>query len=309
MPARCQRSQGQPIRAWSYFGIFLNRVPAIPWQMQTVFFLGPEGTFSHILARKRFGNRARLEACATLEAVVESAVGQPGSLALVPVENSSGGTVYDSIDVLIRHSGHLAVDEELALDVRIALLRQGAGPVQTVYSHFTQLKHHAGWLKARFPKARLKAVDSTALAARRASLAHGAAALASPGAAEIYGLDVEEIPASDHAANVTHFFLVRSGEPVPYDGKSSSKTALVVALPNVCGSLHAFLGPFARLGISLSRIVSRPVPGKPRTYVFFLEIEGDPRRENVRKALASAGRKAETMVSLGSFPCGKRFKS
>jgi prephenate dehydratase len=225
------------------------------------------------------------------------------------VENSSGGTVYDSIDVLIRHSGHLVVDEELALDVRIALLRKGEGPVQTVYSHFTQLKHHAGWLKNRFPKARLKAVESTALAAKRASLSRGAAALASPGAAEIYGLEAEEIPASGHAANVTHFFLVRSGVPVSYDGKSSSKTALVVALPNVCGSLHAFLGPFARLGISLSRIVSRPVPGKPQTYVFFLEIEGDPRREAVRRALASAARKAGTMVSLGSFPCGKRYKS
>lgn len=292
-----------------HFRIFLNLVPDIPEVMQTVYYLGPEGTFSHILARKRFGNHARLQACATLEAVVESAVAEPGSLALVPVENSSGGTVYDSIDVLIRHSGCLAVDEELALDVRIALLRKGAAPVQTVFSHFTQLKHHAGWLKTKFPKARLKAVESTALAAKRASLSRGAAALASPGAAEIYGLQVEEIPSSGHTANVTHFFLVRSGEPIPFDGKSPSKTALVVALPNVCGSLHAFLGPFAKLGISLSRIVSRPVPGKPQTYVFFLEIEGDPRREDVCKALGSAARKAESMISLGSFPSGKRFKS
>jgi prephenate dehydratase len=276
--------------------------------MSTVFYLGPEGTFSHILALERFGRGADLRQCATLEAVVESAMECPGSLALVPVENSSGGTVYDSIDVLIRHSGHLAVEEELALNVRIALLKKGRGPVSVVYSHFTQIKHHAGWLKENFPKARLKPVESTAKAAKLAATGRGGAALASPGAAAIYGLEVAEIAPLTHT-NITHFFIIRRGAPQPFHGTSHSKTALVVTLPNVCGSLHAFLGPFARQKISLSRIVSRPVPGKPQTYVFFIEIEGDPRSPQVKKALTSAKAKSKSLVSLGSFPCGKRFNS
>jgi prephenate dehydratase len=276
--------------------------------MQTVYYLGPEGTFSHILARSRFGKRATFLQCATLEAVVESALENPGSLALVPVENSSGGTVYDSIDVMIRHSGELAVEEELALDVRIALLRKGKGPLKVVYSHFTQIKHHAEWLHAKCPGVRLVPVESTAIAAKRAAGSAGAAALASPGAAPIYGLEVAEMPPTTQT-NITHFFVVRAGKPLENPDRLARKTALVATLPNVCGSLHAFLGPFARQAVSLSRIVSRPVPGKPQTYVFFVEVEGDPRSEPMRKALAAASKKTESLVSLGSFPRGKRFKS
>lgn len=280
------------------------------WQPGRVFFLGPEGTFSHILAAKRFGKSAELRKCRTIESVVEGALADPDAAGLIPVENSSGGTVPESVDVLIRHAGRLAVIEELALDVRIALLSRHGGPLLKIYSHFTQIRHHADWLRARHPKARLIAVESTAEAARRAARSAGAGALASPGAAEIYGLGHMEWPPAPGTANVTHFFVVRAGEPAAATPGRALKTALVAALPNVCGSLHAFLGPFARNGISLSRIVSRPVPGKPRTYVFFLEIEAGEAEPAAAKALAQARRRAEFLRSLGSFPRGgRRFKS
>jgi len=274
-----------------------------------IHYLGPEGTFSHILAIKRFGARAEFEQCATLESVIEETVADPGSFGLLPVENSSGGTVYDSIDGLIRHAGNLGVTEELSLDVRIALLRKERGRVKTVFSHFTQIKHHSAWLELKFPGVKLVPVESTAEAARRAARTSGAAALASPGAAAIYGLGSVEIPPGTKAPNVTHFYVLRAGVPSPPSTDVATKTALIAALPNVCGSLHAFLGPFARLGISLSRIVSRPVPGKPQTYVFFVEVEGDERTPAVARALRRAEAFTESLVSLGSFAKGKRYKS
>lgn len=274
--------------------------------MQTVFYLGPEGTFSHILAGKRF--RARLQRCDTLDSVVEHALHSPGSLALLPVENSSGGTVYDSIDLLIRNAPRLHVLEELALDVRIALLGRDGNDVRVVYSHFVQLKHHAGWIAKHFPKARCKALDSTALAARRAASTRGAAALASPGAADVYGLKVIARPPAAKIANVTHFYVVGEGSQHSVSAKAT-RTALVVTLPNHCGSLHAFLGPFARQGISLTRIVSRPVPGHPQTYVFFIEIEGHPQTPEVARALRQAAKLAASITSLGSFPSGRKFQS
>jgi len=275
--------------------------------MAEVFYLGPEGTFSHILARKRFGAKPRLSASPTIEAVFDGVLGLPGSLGLVPIENSSGGTVYDSADLLIRHAGRIFIREELALDVRIALLGHDKKNITTIFSHFVQLKHHAEWLKARYPAARLRAVASTAVAAQKAAASRHAAALASPGAAEVYGLKVLEPPAVRQAVNVTHFFII--GTAAADDSAGRQKTGLVAALPNTCGSLHRFLGPFARQQVSLSRIVSRPVPGQPQTYVFFLEIEGGPGEVKVARALQRAGALTEKLTSLGSYPSGRRYKS
>jgi len=87
------------------------------------------------------------------------------------------------------------------------------------------------------------------------------------------------------------------------------KTALIAALRNECGSLHKFLGPFAREHVSLTRIVSRPVPGQPQTYVFYVEIEGGPATPAVNRALARAGKIARSLDNLGTFPLGRRFCS
>jgi chorismate mutase / prephenate dehydratase len=275
--------------------------------VRSVCYLGPEGTFSHILARKRFGKRAILVPCPTVEAVFERVLSAPENLGIVPIENSSGGTVYDSVDLLIRHAGRVFIQEELALDVRIALLGRRGKAIATVFSHFVQIRHHAEWLKMRHPRARLLAVASTAVAAQKAAASSRAAALASPGAAEVYGLEVLELPSLAQTVNVTHFFVI--GAASGYSREKSEKTALVAALPNICGSLHKFLGPFAREKVNLSRIVSRPVPGKPQTYVFFLEVDGNPNSVSVDRALHRAGALAESMTNLGSYPARRRFKS
>ena len=209
--------------------------------MRPVNYLGPEGTFSHILARKRFGKRAVLTPCPTIEAIFDRVLASSDALGIVPIENSSGGTVYDSVDLLIRHAGRVFIREELTMDVRIALLGRAGKVISTVYSHFVQIKHHADWLKARHPRARVRAVASTALAARKASASKTAAALASPGAAEVYGLEVLEIPSVGRSPNVTHFFTI--GRESPEFDDEGQRTALVAALPNVCGSLYRFLGP------------------------------------------------------------------
>lgn len=275
--------------------------------MPKVFYLGPEGTFSHILARRNFGARAGLSGCPSIEGVFEGVLATPGSLGLVPIENSSGGTVFDSADLLIRYAGRVFIREELALDVRIALLGHDKKNITTIFSHFVQIKHHAEWLNERYPRARLRAVASTAVAAQKAASGRHAAALASPGAASIYGLKILETPAVRQTVNVTHFFVI--GAAAADEPAGVQKTGLVAALPNTCGSLHRFLGPFARQGVSLSRIVSRPVPGQPQTYVFFLEIEGGPREVRVARALERAGALTEKMTSLGAYPAGRRYKS
>ncbi|MEI8293740.1 MAG: prephenate dehydratase domain-containing protein [bacterium] len=274
--------------------------------MSQVAYLGPEGTFSGILARQRFGKKADLIACTAIDGVFESVLSGATPLGLVPVENSSGGTVYDTIDLLIRHAESIFIVEELSLDIRIALLGRTGAPPRTVYSHFTQIKHHADWLKNHHPKASLVPVASTAMACERAAADTKAAALASPGAAGIYQLDVLATPSEGSEVNVTNFFTI-ARKPTSPD--KSERTALVATLLNQCGSLHKFLGPFARQNVSLTRIVSRPVPGQPQTYVFYIEVEGAATESSVARALNLAKRRARSISMLGSFPLGRRFRS
>ncbi|MCX6961528.1 MAG: chorismate mutase [Verrucomicrobia bacterium] len=274
--------------------------------MSQVAYLGPEGTFSGILARQRFGKKADLNACGAIDGVFESVLSGSTPLGLVPVENSSGGTVYDTIDLLIRHSGSIFILEEISLDIRIALLGHKGTAVQTVYSHFTQIKHHAEWLKIHHPDATLVPVASTATASERAAADPKAAALASPGAAEIYKLDILATPSDGQEVNVTNFFIIARK---PLDTPTPNRTALAATLQNQCGSLHKFLGPFARQKVTLTRIVSRPVPGQPQTYVFYIELEGAEEDPAVARALELANRQAQSISILGTFPLGRRFRS
>jgi chorismate mutase/prephenate dehydratase len=282
-----------------------------------VAYLGPEGTFSHLLARKRFGLKRELQPCADLSAAFDIIKQHPEALAVVPIENSSGGTIYDTVDLLVREAGRIFVREDLSLDVRLALLGRTGKPVKEIFSHFAPLHHHRDWLAERFPGARICPVASTAVAAALAAKSRAGAALAAPGAAELYELDVLQFPIRPESVNVTRFYIVGQ-KPTPLasaPNRKPHKTALVFRLKNACGSLHAFLGPFRKMGVNLRMIVSRPIPGQPETYVFFAEVEGALGRGSahpvgpVAEALAKAGRHAETLQTLGSFPMGRRYGS
>lgn len=276
--------------------------------MAPVAYLGPRGTFSHIVARRRFRSEERLVPCESIGAVFEFLMERPDALAVVPVENSSGGTIYDTVDLLIEHAGELFVTEELELDVRIALLGKKGEPIRRVFSHFVQLQHHRAWLKENLPGAKVEAVSSTALAAERAAGVKGGAALSAPGAAEIHGLDVLRCPVIPGKSNVTHFLVLARQERTPKNPQEA-RTALAVSFSNECGSLYRFLEPFAKARVNINRIISRPFPGHADRAVFFMEIDGAPGVPAYDAVIRRAQHRSETFSGFGSYPWGRRVRS
>lgn len=280
----------------------------------SVAFLGPEGTFSHLVALRRYPKRSGLP-CATITEVFHAVRSGQASCGIVPIENSSGGTITETVDLLIEQAGHLAIAEELALDVRLALLGKKGTPFQALrnlYSHVMPLRHHRDWIRENLPSVRMVESPSTAEAARKAALSATSAALAAPGAGELYGLSVLKFPVRPEAVNVTHFFVIVPSSavfPATPSAPNRFKTAVVAALPQTPGSLHRFLGPFARAGANLCRIVSRPVPGRPETYVFYLEVEGASGDPRVRKALSGARKLSVRIEALGSYPSRPRYRT
>ena len=279
----------------------------------SVAFLGPEGTFSHLVALRRYPKREGIP-CATITEVFHAVRSGQASCGIVPIENSSGGTITETVDLLIEQAGHLEISEELALDVRLALLgKKGTSftALRNLYSHVMPLRHHRDWVRENIPFVRMVESTSTAEAAKQAARSSTSAALAAPGAAALYGLSVLKFPVRPEAVNVTHFFVIG---PVRKEGSSGktegrAKTAVIAELPQTSGSLHRFLGPFARAGANLCRIVSRPVPGRPETYVFYLEVEGSATDAKVRKALAGARRLSVLLRILGSYASRPRYRT
>lgn len=281
-----------------------------------VAYLGPEGTFSHLVALRRYPKNPGLP-CATISEVFHAVRAGEAAFGIVPIENSSGGTITETVDLIIEQAGSIRIAEELALDVRLALLgKKGArfSSLRTLYSHVMPLRHHRDWILLNLPGVQMVESASTAEAARKAARTAASAALAAPGAAALYGLSILKFPVRPEAVNVTHFFVIASAPAGGVaksvaSGKARRKTAIVAALPQTSGSLHRFLGPFARAGVNLCRIVSRPVPGQPETYVFYLEVEGAADEPKVRKALDGASKLAARLEIPGSYPTRPRYRS
>ncbi len=273
-----------------------------------VAYLGPVGTFSHIVAMRRFGDAAELVPRADLTGVVEFLGEASGNRALVPVENTSGGTIYGTVDLLIEMAGRVFVRESIALAVRMALIGRAGEKVERVYSHFVQIHNHRDWFRENLPDAEVIPVASTALAAELAAAQSGSAALSAPGAAEIYDLEVLRCPVLEGSGNVTHFFvLANSAAEVSAEGVA--RTALAVSFGNESGSLYRFLEPFARAGVNVNRIISRPFPGRTDQVMFFLEVDGAPGGEVFDGVVREAEVRSEVFVNFGSYGFARRIQS
>jgi prephenate dehydratase len=274
---------------------------------QTVAFLGPEGTYSHLVAQKRFGIGARMAPLPTIGDVFAYVARHRDASGIVPVENSSGGVIHETIDILMANRPRVAVIEELSLNVKLALLGHRGEPILRLYSHLMPLEHCAKWIKRHLPRVEKRTASSTALAAQEAAADPNGAALASRGVARQARLSVLQYPVEADVPNLTVFLMIGHNPPVlPV---RSAKTTLDARLPNLPGSLCTFLEAFRVTDVNLCRIVSRPIRGSPRQYAFLVDIEGDTSCDRVKLALLLARRKGVALRVVGSYPCRKAYTS
>ncbi len=268
-----------------------------------VAYLGPAGTYSHKVARTRFGDEGEYLPRPTVDDAIRCVIDGEAEFCIVPMENSSGGTVYDTVDVLVdRDFPHerVGIREELSINVKLALVApEGEAEIETVYSHFAPLKHCGEWLSANYPGATLRPVESTAAAAREASERKHAAAIASREAAKTYGLKILHYPVAEGVTNVTQFIGIGARDA---GVTGASKTSIAFELLNKVGSLYEFLGGFAGNSINLTRIISRPIRGEPGKYVFLVDFEGVPEQPAAAAGLKEAEKLSTSLRNLGSYP-------
>ncbi len=265
-----------------------------------VAYLGPPGTFSQAAVTKHFGGAAETVPCATIDEVFHACEREHTDLAVVPVVNSTEGFVGRTLDLAV--SSPLKVCGEIEFRVRQNLLSKCGDNLQAVtvvYSHAQSLAQCANWLAAHLPHARRESVASNAEAARLASVNPQSAAIAGELAAQQFSVPICVAGIEDNPNNTTRFWLMgRSG--VRPSGRD--KTSLAIAVQHTAGAIHHTIEPFARYGVSMAHIESRPMPGNQWEYVFLIDLEGHADDAALKPALAEVQSRARFYKVLGAYP-------
>jgi len=271
-----------------------------------VAYLGPEGTYSNFVATKRFGKKCKFVPLPTILDVCKYVSNRSTRRGVIPIENSSGGAIYETVDILLAGNPRVRIAEEMTLNVRLALLGRKGERISELYSHFAPMEHCATWIEEHLPKASKNVVSSTAIAAQRARETRGAASIGNRKQARIYGLDVLEFPVQADIPNVTAFLAI--GQK-PELTTSRWKTTLAVKLPNEPGSLCTFLEVFRDEAVNLSLLISRPQRGSPKEYAFLVDIDGAGKNLKVKRAMRAARKTCMELRTIGSYPLRRPYTS
>ena len=264
-----------------------------------VAFLGPAGTFTHAAARELFGLAARYTEATTIDSVFDAVRRGDATYGVVPIENSTEGSVTPAIDALIE--GGVLIRRELVLEIGQCLMSTATGltQIERVYSHPQALAQCRVWLARHLAGAQLVQTPSTAAAAREALADAAGAAIGSRLAAELYGVPVLRDNVQDMAENATRFVMV-AAEDAPRTGRD--KTTIAFAVHDEQGALLRVLEVFRDHGINLTRIESRPSRQRAWDYVFLADLEGHREDANVHAALSDLSAKCPMLRNLGSYP-------
>jgi len=256
--------------------------------------LGPAGTYSHRAAKAVADEVAFSESKTAIVEAVASGEYQRG---VVPVENSTEGSVTEALDALAEYD--VAVVKELITPIRHALIAQGP-EFEVVASHEQALAQCRRYLDENYPSARLEATASTARGVERAREDAGVAAIGHPENAE-NGLQVVAEDIQDESSNATRFLVVA---PASERSEAGSKSSFIV-YPDVDypGLLLELLEPFAERDINLTRVESRPSGERLGDYVFHIDVEAGLYEERTADALAEIEDIAEGgwVRRLGSY--------
>jgi prephenate dehydratase len=280
-------------------------MPARKTDLRLAYF-GRAASFSHVAAQRRFP-RVELSECPTVEEAFALLEDGRVSHILVPIENASSGIITNTADQLMRlaKSGNttLRIREALTMRVELALLaRRDTRVVAKIYSHRAPFDHSRDWLARHYPQAEQVIVESTSEAAGLAAREKGAAAIAGLQAVAPNGLRVLSRDVGSEVANQTTFIVV--GPPLARPARATH-TSIVFELPHVPGSLVAVMQVLSRRALNLTKILSRPIPGRFEEYRFMIEFHGAEPEKQVADALARIGKLTTFLDVIGAYPVRK----
>lgn len=246
-------------------------------------YLGPKGTYCHEACNNYFAESKNIEKLPfksitdTLFAVIDSQI----DCAIVPIENSIYGSVFETVDMLMENEG-LNINDEIILNINHYLLsnkKYKKQEIKSIYSHTQALAQCRKYLREEFPNCELKERSSTALAAEEVTQKENTACIANKACMELYDLEIIDKNIQDEGHNQTRFAVVSLKEHVK---ENQNKMTMLFSTSHKPGELFRVLEVFDVLKINLSKIESRPAKTKLGEYIFWVDFEGNYNDKNVQ---------------------------
>lgn len=264
-----------------------------------VAYWGPPSTNTHLASIYKFGSATTFVAEDTIPDVFEEVERREADFGVVPIENSIEGIVHHTLDMFLRTD--LRICAEIYLQISHCLLSPAASldEVKKIYSNPVATAQCRRWLTSRMRGVEIVAASTTARAAQMARDDPESGAIANSLAAEEYGLNILANHIEDNPANKTRFLAIGAIQPKP---SGRDKTSIVVSVPHRSGALLTALEVFAKLGLNLTMIESRPTKLLPWEYVFYIDAQGHQSEEQMAAAIERLGECATFVKVLGSYP-------
>lgn len=259
---------------------------------------GIKGANSHEAAMTMFPN-SELRDYPLFSDVFEAVESGECSFGILPVENSTAGSVSAVYDLILRYRFYIVGALDLPIDHCLAGLKQSElEDIEKVISHPQALSQCEGYIsKHGF---QTFSWSNTAVAARDTAKEKriNLAAICSSKAAEEYGLKILDNHLQDNKYNSTRFIVISKKL---YIENNANKVSLCFCLPHETGSLYDMLGKFSSLGLNLTKIESRPIPGKSFEYLFYLDFSGSVKSDGVTELICSLSEEMPEFSFLGNY--------
>lgn len=272
-----------------------------------LFYLGPEGTYTHILAEKIFSKgNIELVPINSINNIIEKTAAEDASLGLIPVENNTSTTIHESINGIFEHN--LRIVGEASLQIKLNLIgKKGAklSDIKKVYSKDAALNQTSKFLKKN--KFMSEAVDSTAKGAEivLASPSNESGFIGSDAAAKVKGLEILVENIGDYQTNKTRFVLI-SQSMLELWADPARKLTVIFQLTHEPGSLAKLLTKLAEQNANLTKIESKPIPETDWEYQFWADIVLEDASDS-QKISEIFRQGSLTYKILGQYPVGEIY--
>lgn len=264
----------------------------------TIAYFGPEATFTHQAAIRKFGSSLNYSPHKSIADVFTEVSKGRADYGVVPVENSTEGFVTHTLDMLV--DSELKIVAQIILPIQQCLISKGPlSRIKKVFSHPQPIAQCRDYIQTRLHHVEMIETSSTTRAAELAAQEPDAAAIASALAAERYGLKILEKDIQDSSNNATRFFVL-GRQCSPPTGRD--RTSLILSIAHKVGALHKALTVFSKHKLNMTQIDSRPNKRKAWEYFFFLDCDGHYQDRKVSKAIAELQKVCNFVKVLGSYP-------
>jgi 3-deoxy-7-phosphoheptulonate synthase len=269
---------------------------------EAVAFQGEHGAFSEKAARQFFGDKAKTSPSGAFRDVFQKVVAGEVAFGIVPVENTLGGSIHQNYDLLVEFDVQIVGETKLRVVHNLIANRSTKLPdIRRIYAHPQAAAQCERFLRQHPTWSVLQVYDTAgSVKMIKEEKAMDAAAIASSAAAKHFDMEILKEGIESDPQNYTRFIVI--AREAPKKASRVDKVSIVYATENKPGALFRTLEVFARRGVNLCRLESRPIPGKPFEYLFYVDLTGDVHDKNVAAALKELKEHVTSVKVLGCYP-------